>query len=150
MKRALLAILLLGNVACATVVHGPMQRIRVESDPPEAIVRTELCGPGSTKETTTPATVWVSRRAERCTLTIVAPYYEEAKVILARAIAPEFYGNLELAAETIDPTAGWGYFLLGGLVAGTGFGVDAVTGALFEQQPNQVYVNLTPLDQPEP
>lgn len=147
MKRVLLAALLLSNVACATVVHGPMQRIRVESDPPEAVVRTELCGPGSTKETTTPAVVWVSRRAERCTLTIVAPYYEEAKVVLTRAIAPEFFGNLELAAETLDGSAGWGYFLLGGLVAGTGFGVDAVTGALFEQQPNRVFVSLEPLEQ---
>lgn len=147
MKRALLAALLLGNVACATVHHGPMQRIHVESDPPEAIVRTELCGPGSTKESTTPAVIWVSRRAERCTLTIVAPYYEEAKVVLARAIAPEFYGNLELAADTLDVTADWGYFLLGGLVAGTGFGVDAVSGALFELQPNQVFVSLEPLEE---
>ena len=147
MKRALLSILLLGNLACATVQHGPMQRIHVESDPPEAIVRTELCGPGSTKETKTPGVVWVSRRAERCTLTIVAPYYEAATVVLARAIAPEFYENLELVDPLDVPAGDWSYFLLGGFLAGTGFGVDAATGALFEQQPNEVFVSLEPLEQ---
>jgi len=142
MKRALLAALLLGNVACATVQHGPMQRIPVGSEPPEAIVRTEQCGPGSTKETKTPGVVWVNRRAERCTLTIVAPYYEAATVVLERAIAPEFYDNIDLAADTLSGPADWGFFLLGGFLAGTGFGVDAATGALFEQHPHAVFVEL--------
>src|SRR5215212_10069845 len=82
----LLALLALNLAACATMQHGPVQRISVESDPPDAVVYTDQCGPGSTKEARTPGVVWVSRRAERCTLTIVAPGYESETVVLTRAI----------------------------------------------------------------
>lgn len=150
MKRGLLiAVLALNLAACATVQHGPMQRIYVESDPPEARVQTEKCGPGSTKTAQTPGVVWVNRRAEKCTLTISAPQYEPATVVLQRAIADEFLENLEL----VDATCGagdcydFGFFLFGGLLAGTGFGVDSVTGAMFEQRPNQVWVELIALDE---
>jgi hypothetical protein len=150
MKRGLLtAVLVLNLAACATVQHGPMQRIYVESDPPEARVHTENCGPGSTKSAQTPGVVWVNRRAEHCTLTISAPQYEPATVVLERAIAEEFLENLELVDATCS--AGdcydFGFFLFGGLLAGTGFGVDSVTGAMFEQHPNHVRVELTALDE---
>lgn len=150
MKRALLAALVAAScVACATVQHGPMQRIRVDSDPSAATVRTEKCGPGSTKKTDTPGVVWVNRRAERCTLVFSAPGYAPARVTLARAIAPDFYQNTEIAAAVCDGgfCEDWPEFLLlGGIFAGTGFGVDAITGALYELHPNDVFVELTSID----
>lgn len=144
MKRTLLlAILAFSLAACATVQHGPVQRIYVESDPPDAVVKTDHCGPGSTRETRTPGVVWVSRRAERCTITVTADGYVGKRVTLARAIADEFLENLE-ALRVCDVNCDETFFLLGGVVAGTGLGVDAITGALYVQQPSEVYVTLEP------
>jgi hypothetical protein len=144
MKRVLLpAALALSLAACATVQHGPVQQISVDSEPSGAKVRTNLCGPGATKETQTPGVVWVSRRAERCTLTFTADGYVGKRVVLTRAVAPEFIENvdaLDVCLELDCDDGGW--FLLGGLVAGAGFGVDAITGAAFEQQPSDVFVSL--------
>ena len=137
MKRALLlAILALNLAACATVQHGPVQRIPVDSEPAGAVVYTEDCGPGSTKEATTPGVIWVSRRAERCALTFTAPGYELERVQLTREIAEEFIENIDF----LDADS----FFIGGFLAGAGFGVDAITGALFEQQPHEVFVSLEP------
>lgn len=149
MKPPLLAaILALNLAACATVQHGPVQRIHVDSEPSDAIVTTEKCGPGSTRQVRTPGVVWVSRRAERCTFTFSAPGYESEHVILTRAIAAEFFDNIELLEicgdDALDCADEWAFFFFGGILAGTGFGVDAITGALFEQQPNDVVVTLHP------
>jgi len=151
MKRTvLLAALALTLAACATVQHGPVQRIRVDSEPSGAKVRTDLCGPGATKEVRTPGVLWVSRRAERCTLTFTADGYVGKRVVLTRKIAEEFLENaeaLDVCAE-FDCVDDWGWFAVGGLIAGTGFGVDAITGALYEQQPSDVFVSL-PLHEDE-
>ena len=145
-------VLALNLAACATVQHGPVQRISVESEPSGAEVLTTLCGPGSTKKALTPAVVWVSRRAERCTLLVSADGYESERVVLERAVAPESLDNLEIfeicGEDVVDCTDGWPFFFFGGLLAGTGFGVDAVTGAMFEQQPGDVFVTLQPLEEP--
>jgi hypothetical protein len=154
MKRTLLlAALALTLGACATVQHGPVQRIRVDSDPAGAKVRTERCGPGATKEVRTPGVVWVSRRAERCTLTFTADGYVGKRVVLTRVLAEEFLENAEALDVCLELDCDGGEWLvLGGLIAGTGFGVDAITGALYQQQPSDLYVNL-PLheeDEPDP
>ncbi len=143
MKRLfLLAILALTLAACATVQHGPVQGINVDSEPTGAKVRTDLCGPGATKEVYTPGVVWVSRRAERCTLTFTADGYIGKRVVLTRALSPEFLEN----AEAIDVCGGGDcdatWFIVSSLVAGAGFGVDAISGALYEQQPGEVFVTL--------
>lgn len=155
MKTLLLAAIVALNVtACATVQHGPVQRIHVESEPSGAEVLTTLCGPGSTKKALTPAVIWVSRRAERCTLLFSADGYESDRVVLTRAVADESLDNLEFfeicAEDVLDCDDAWPFFFFGGLLAGTGFGVDAVTGALFEQQPADVFVRLQPLEGPLP
>ena len=148
MKRlALLALLALNLAACATVQHGPVQRIQVDSDPAGVKVRTDKCGPGSTREVKTPGVVWVSRRAEQCTLTFTADGYVGRRVVLNRLIAEEFLENLAAlqVCDAVDCADDWGgFFLLGGLFAGAGFGIDAMTGALFELQPNEVVVTLEP------
>ena len=151
MKHALLAAFAALNLAaCATVQHGPVQRIRVDSDPAGVKVRTDKCGPGSTKETRTPGVVWVSRRAERCTLTFTEDGYVGQRVKLMRVIAPEFMENLEAIDVCTDVGCddAWGYFFLGGFFAGAGFGVDSITGAMYEQQPYEVVVTLEPREEP--
>jgi hypothetical protein len=149
-RFAVVLALTLNLAACATVQHGPVQRIHVDSEPSEAVVRTEKCGPGSTKEVRTPGVVWVSRRADRCTLTFSAEGYESERVELTRAVAEEFLDNVEwfgvCGDDLVDCDVEW--LFLGSFLAGTGFGVDAITGALFEQQPNDVLVTLNPLEEP--
>lgn len=149
-RKLLPAILVLATVRCATIHHGPMQRIQVDSDPLEATVRTKDCGPGSTKVAKTDAVVWVNRRATRCTLTISAPGFESQSVRLRRVMSAEARDNALVFAELCDPGAldcnSFSDVLtavfLGGIIGGTGFGVDAATGAMFAQEPNEVYVEL--------
>jgi hypothetical protein len=138
-RVALLATLALTFAACATVQHGPVQRIPVDSEPTGAVVYTEDCGPGSTREATTPGVIWVSRRAERCALIFTAPGYELERVVLTREIAEEFLENIDF----LDADS----FFISGFLAGAGFGVDAITGALFEQQPHDVFVSLVPFEE---
>jgi hypothetical protein len=150
MRSLVAAILLLTMTGCATVQHGPVQRIEVDSEPQDAIVRTSDCGPGSTKETRTPDVVWVSRRAEKCTLTFLLPGHYTEQVALHRKVAEEFFENAEVAVDMVCCNDGWlGWLLLGGLFAGTGFAVDTATGALYEQEPGSVFVELQPVDAPE-
>jgi len=149
MKLLVAAVLVLTMTACATVQHGPVQRILVDSEPRDAVVRTSDCGPGSTKETRTPDVVWVSRRAERCTLTFVLPGHYVQQVALHRQVAEEFFENAEMAVDMCCPDGWLGWLLLGGLFAGTGFAVDTATGALYEQHPAEVFVELEPVNVPE-
>jgi hypothetical protein len=140
MKRTLLlAVLALDLAACATVQHGFVQRIPVDSEPAGAVVYTEDCGPGSTREARTPGVILVSRRAERCALTFTAPGYKLEHVVLTREIADEFLENIDF----LDADS----FFISGFLAGAGFGVDALTGALFEQQPHNVFVSLVPFEE---
>ncbi len=151
MVRKLLPVLLvLASVRCATVHHGPMQRIQVDSDPIEATVRTQDCGAGSTKVAKTEAVVWVNRRATRCTLTISAPGFESQSVPLHRVMSAEARDNARVFGELCDDDGlDCNSFsdvvtmvFLGGIISGTGFGVDAATGAMFAQEPNEVHVEL--------
>lgn len=150
MKHLLLiASATLAFAACATVQHGPMQKIAVESEPAGAVVQTDQCGPGSTKEAATPAVVWVSRRAERCTLTFLARGYETERVTLRRALADEFFENAALAdiACSSGDCIDLDFLFLATLFTGTGMVVDTATGALFEQRPNAVFVEMVAVDE---
>jgi hypothetical protein len=116
-----------------------VQRIPVDSEPAGAVVYTEDCGPGSTSEARTPGVIWVSRRAERCALTFTTPGYALQRVVLTREIAEEFLQNIDF----LDADS----FFIGGFLTGAGFGIDALTGALFEQHPNDVFVSLVPFEE---
>lgn len=145
MRPFVAAVLLLTLTACATVQHGPVQRIQVDSDPQGALVRTADCGVGATKEVRTPDVVWVSRRAENCTLTFLMRDYYTERVTLRRKVSDEFFGNADVAAEMCCADGWLGWLLIGGLFAGTGFVVDTATGAMFEQEPSDVYVTFEPV-----
>ncbi|HYC90513.1 MAG TPA: hypothetical protein VEO54_14955 [Thermoanaerobaculia bacterium] len=151
MRPLVAALLLLTLTACATVQHGPVQRIVVDSDPQDALVRTSECGPGATKEVRTPGVVWVSRRAERCTLTFLKRDHYTERVTLERKVAEEYFENAGVAAEMCCDGDWLGWLVLGGLFAGTGFALDTATGAMFEQDPSEVFVSFEPVtEQQEP
>jgi len=154
--RTLLPLLVIVFARCATLHHGPMQRILVDNEPVAATVQTKQCGPGSTRVAKTAAIVWVNRRATHCTLTFTAPGFESQTVPLHRGISDKMRGNARVVDdfcgdEALDcnhlsefVTA----IFLGGFFAGTGLGVDAVTGAMFEQEPSSIHVEL--LESPPP
>jgi hypothetical protein len=143
MRQLVSVALMLTLTACATVQHGPVQRIHVDSEPQNALVRTSDCGIGASKEVRTPGVVWVSRRADKCTLTFTSEGHYAEQVTLHRQMAEEFFDNAEIAADLCCESDGWlGWFVAGAVVAGTGFAVDSATGALFEQHPSDVFVNL--------
>ena len=150
MKHGLLAALALVSLtACATVQHGPMQRIVVESEPAGAIVETDDCGVAATRKVETPGVLWVSRRADKCALHFSARGYESQTVTLHRQVADEFLENV----APLDAICSGGdcgdihFFLLGSFLSGTGFAVDAATGALFELSPDDIWVELMSVDE---
>ncbi|HVS33530.1 MAG TPA: hypothetical protein VMS98_18995 [Thermoanaerobaculia bacterium] len=150
--RLLPPLLALTFAACATVDHGPMQRIRVDSQPAGANVTTIDCGPGSTKKARTPAVVWVNRRASRCAITFSAIGYESETFRLQRRISDATSENIRFldglcTEEALDcnSASDWfGVILISAAVSGTGIGVDALSGAMFEQEPNEIVANLCP------
>ncbi len=150
-RQALAIVTILTLTACATVNHGPMQRIAVDSDPSGATVRTRDCGPKSTKLVKTPSVIWVSRRADRCVLTFGAPGYEYKSVPLHRKVSEQIFENLTLVNDLCDISCNslsdwWAYSLAATLLVGTGVGVDALSGAMYEQEPSQVLVELSPTE----
>jgi hypothetical protein len=148
MKRLLAAAIAIALTGCATVQHGPVQKIHVDSEPQDAVVRTEDCGVTSTKEVRTPGVVWVSRRADKCTLRFSAPGYYTETVALHREVADEFLQNVDIVGEMCcwDTDSSLTGLLLGGLFAGTGFAVDGATGAMFRQEPSAVLIELEPVE----
>ena len=70
-------------VQCATATRGPMQTIRVATKPPGASVEFHDCD-AINKPVSTPASVLVSRRATRCTLTLSHHDYGTRTVALLR------------------------------------------------------------------
>jgi hypothetical protein len=142
------------SMGCATISNGPLQRVRVESEPPEAAVRLSNCGPGSSPSSRTPDSVWVNRRATRCQLTFSAPGYADHIVQLQRKVSSRMGEYLELPAELCD--ANCNTFdemaidlILSGVVGVIGLGVDASTGAMFQQTPAHILVNFDRPDRPD-
>ena len=146
-RRTLAAALTVAMTGCATVTHGPMQRIYVNSEP-QATVRTHDCGVGSTKRMQTPGVVWVSRRADRCAFTFEAPGYQTETRYLSRMVNEKVVDNVELAddlcggIECNSLSDYLGVAMVGLIFIGAGVGIDAATGALFRQEPSDVIVRL--------
>ena len=127
-----------------------MQRIQVQSDPAGATVDLRDCGVGSTKTAKTPATVWVNRRATRCTLTFAADGYRPETARLERRVADASANDFDLATELCEDDASncnslTDLFVVGavaGVLVGGGLGIDAATGARWQQTPSRVAVAL--------
>lgn len=141
MRHIILALTLLAMTArCATVQQGPLQRIHVDSEPAGAAVKKEAgCGGPRMEPTRTPVTVWVSRRATTCRLSVWRQGYDREIVPLTRKLSDAVDGNFDPlnSAETLNE----GLFL--GLFSAAGLGIDALSGAMWEQVPSKLFVTLS-------
>ncbi|MEO8036067.1 MAG: hypothetical protein ABI837_16650 [Acidobacteriota bacterium] len=95
--RSVIAVTLLslGATGCASIVHGRHQQVAVVSDPAGATVIAD-CGNGPRTAGETPVVVKVSRKADRCLITIRKEGFEDESVVLARHLSGWLWGNLLL------------------------------------------------------
>lgn len=143
------ALLTLAFTSCATVQHGPLQRIQVTSEPVGGTVTTRDCGAGSTREErVTPSVVFVNRRATACEILVSLPDHFTERVPLQRQFSSATEMNLAVLSETCgsDDCDTFGeaivFTLMGVAVAGFGYSVDLATGGAWEQRPSRVHVRL--------
>lgn len=145
------------TASCASVKHGTMQRIPVQTEPAGARVGID-CGDAPRRAgELTPTVITVPRKADTCRLRLTKPGYEPEIVELRRVTSPAVYGNLNAAGAGVevlvdsiccdDVAAAVGAFTLvtGAVVGGFGFAVDHATGAMYQHIPTHVAVELTPL-----
>lgn len=124
-SAAILAATFLLTVRCATIAHGTSQSIRVESNPPGAVVSLD-CVQGSVQNFgVTPIAIEVERKSTSCAVGISKEGYFPVNVPLQRTFSGVYVGNL----------------LVGGVV---GLVADAASGAMYKQDPPVVRVDLVP------
>jgi hypothetical protein len=112
--------------ACATVAHGKYQEIPVLSKPAGAEVLTD-CGKGVESAGQTPVVVRLSRKADRCVITLKKDGYEDSSAIVKRHLSGWFWCNVFLPYVTVP-----------------GALVDLYDGAAYKKAPAAVKVTMTP------
>jgi hypothetical protein len=128
MKPGILAALAatLAVAGCASVVRGTTDKVSINSDPPDAAIRTSL----GHSCPTSPCTVEVSRK-ESFTAFAEKDGYKPGSIYIDTKIGGK--GAAGLA----------GNILVGGVI---GVGVDAMTGATLDHFPNPALITLVPAD----
>ena len=122
-KRVLVVMLVLAMSlgGCASVVHGPTEKICFTSDPSGA----KLYAAGL--ETVTPACIELQRRGKH-TVRFTKAGYEPIEMTMKEGMSMWFLlGNL----------------LLGGV---PGWIIDGINGSVGDLSPDNVHVNLVPID----
>src|SRR5687767_15948642 len=93
----LIAAILLGSVlflgGCASIANGRFQQVPVISSPAGADVTAD-CGRGAKAVGQTPVVVKVSRKADRCVITVDKAGYSEHSVVLKRHVSGWVWGNM--------------------------------------------------------
>ena len=145
--KAFVAVVLFTQ-GCATLHNGRHQEISVVSDPAGANIEVH-CGKPQ-PAAVTPAIVRLSRRAPECSLILSRPGFHSETVVF------ESTPNRWVWANFAGPIIGGGIgatrhsdqafidFLLGAFLGGAGFGIDALTGAMWELEPAKVERKLVP------
>ncbi len=111
---------LFGMTGCASIMHGKQQTIRVETNPPGAMVQIER----TKTEMVTPANLVLKRKHEY-ELKIEKPGFKTEYVTINKNIGGWFWGNL----------------FFGGLI---GIIVDLSNGAAYNLDPEEIRVVLKP------
>lgn len=145
--KTLVAVVILTQ-GCATLHNGRHQEIRVVTDPAGATVEVR-CGKQQPMAVT-PAMVRLPRRVEQCSLILTRPGFHSETVVFESSLSGRAWGNF--AAPIVGAASGttrqsdqaFGDFFLGALVGGAGFGVDALTGAMWQLEPARVEIQLAP------
>lgn len=146
MRNALILAAAVFVTGCATVSHGPMQRIRIDADIPDATISAERCG-ARTAIAKAPATIMVSRRATRCSIRAYAPGQPGQVVHLQRRTA-NAGDTLEVAGVVLDTADSLGELGIGllwalpaMLVSST---VDYAAGSIYAQEPSEIHFVFLP------
>ena len=148
MNRKPLVLLLVLAVGCATVHHGRDQEIRVVTDPAGASVQVRCGKPQA--EVVTPATVRLPHRAEHCSLLLTLAGFSPETVVFESSPSPWVWANLAVPAvggaigATRQSDDAFLDFFLSALIGGMGFGIDALSGAMWQWEPASVERKLTP------
>jgi hypothetical protein len=133
---------------CATLHHGRHQEIRVVTDPAGATVEVR-CGKPQ-PATVTPTSVRLPRRVEQCSLILTRPGFHSETVVFESSPSGWVWGNFAApvagaaSGTTRQSDQAFGDFFLGALLGGAGFGVDALTGAMWQLEPAKVERKLAP------
>lgn len=155
-SRISLFALALALSGCATVFHGPRQKVQIFTEPEGASATVE----GQT--VTTPGVLVLSRKARNVEIRIEKEGYTPRTFVLSRGTSKAVWWNFvgiaggATAGALIgdatsnktgwfgDPNA-WDGALLGALAGpAAGFGLDYATGAAYRLEPARVVVKLTP------
>jgi len=120
--RKIMCLSVLFITGCASVIHGPTEQIGFTSDPSGA--KLQVAG----QSTTTPAFIILARRGKH-----VARFTKE--------------GYEPAEAQIKEGMSLW--FLLGNLGFGgiPGWIIDAINGSIGDLSPDNIHVNLVPLNQ---
>jgi hypothetical protein len=145
--RTLVAVVMFTQ-GCATVHNGRHQEIAVVSDPAGANVEVR-CG-RMQPAAVTPATVRLPRRVEQCSLILTRDGFHPETVVFESS--PDGWVWANFAGPAIGGTIGAARdsdlafidFLVGALLGGVGFTIDALTGAMWELEPARVERKLVP------
>lgn len=145
--RVLIAVVVFTQ-ACATVHNGRYQEVRVVSDPAGADVEVR-CGKPQ-PAAVTPATVRLPRRVEECSLVLSRDGFQPETVVFDSSPSGWVWGNFAgpIAGGAIGATRhsdqAFIDFLAGAFLGGVGFGIDAITGAMWQLEPATVERKLIP------
>ena len=148
MNLRALVVVVMFTQACATVHNGRYQEISVVSDPAGADVEVR-CGKAQ-PAAVTPATVRLPRRVEQCSLVLTRSGFQPETVVFESSPSGWFWANFAgpIAGGAVGATRqsdqAFIDFLIGALVGGVGFGVDAMTGAMWQLEPASVERKLVP------
>lgn len=115
------------QIGCATITRGTTEQFKVESNPSAASVRLDTGETGIT-----PATFTVPRKRD-----LIVTVSKEGYETVTRTIGTKIAGK---GAAGLAGNA-----LIGGVI---GIGVDAVSGASLNHEPNPLIVNLQPATKP--
>jgi hypothetical protein len=133
---------------CATLHNGRYQEIRVVTDPAGATVEVR-CGKQQ-PAAVTPTTVRLPRRVEQCSLILTQPGFYSETVVFDSSPSHWVWGNFAApiagaaSGTTRQSDQAFVDFFFGALLGGAGFGVDALTGVMWQLEPAKVERTLAP------
>jgi len=145
--KILVAIVILTQ-GCATVHNGRHQEIEVVTDPAGATVDVR-CGKPQ-PAAMTPTTVRLPRRVEQCSLLLTRPGFHSETVVFDSSPSGWVWGNFGppilggVIGATRHSDQAFVDHLIGVVIGGVGFGVDALSGAMWQLEPARVERKLTP------
>ena len=146
MKR-FAAIAILISTGCATVNHGPIDRVPVSTDPAGAEVAVE-CGRASRGPFTTPVVLVLSPKADDCRIHLTKAGYHAQTIEFQSYprqsvwwnLLPSALGVLSLVAQADEAS---GLEAAGGaILSGVGFAIDGRNGSMWTLEPKGVDVKL--------